>query len=83
MLLRGIAFFTDSHARKNVTVFDTTLRDGEQTPGIAFTVEQKIEIARQLSQIGVHAIEAGFPASSKAEKETVTAIKSLGLDAKL
>lgn len=83
MLLRGIAFFTDSHARKNVTVFDTTLRDGEQTPGIAFTIEQKIEIARQLSQIGVHAIEAGFPASSKAEKETVTAIKSLGLDAKI
>ncbi|PKL58498.1 MAG: hypothetical protein CVV34_01995, partial [Methanomicrobiales archaeon HGW-Methanomicrobiales-5] len=41
-----------------MTVFDTTLRDGEQTPGIAFTFEQKLQIARQLSDIGVHAIEA-------------------------
>ena len=78
-MLRGIVFFTDSHAHEEVTVFDTTLRDGEQTPGIAFTFEQKLQIARQLSDIGVHAIEAGFPASSKAEKETVTAIKKLGL----
>jgi 2-isopropylmalate synthase len=82
-MLRGIAFFTDSHAREEVTVFDTTLRDGEQTPGIAFVFEQKIEIARQLSAIGVHVIEAGFPASSTAEKETVTAIKKLGLGSKI
>jgi 2-isopropylmalate synthase len=81
--LRGIAFFTDSHACGEVTVFDTTLRDGEQTPGIAFTFEQKLEIARQLSEIGVHAIEAGFPASSKPEKETIAAIKKLGLEAKI
>jgi len=59
--LRGIVFFTDSRAKNDVTVFDTTLRDGEQTPGIAFTFEQKIEIARQLSDIGVHTIEAGIP----------------------
>jgi len=82
-MLRGIVFFTDSHAHEEVTVFDTTLRDGEQTPGIAFTFEQKLEIARQLSAIGVHVIEAGFPASSKAENETVTAIKKLGLEAKI
>jgi 2-isopropylmalate synthase len=82
-MLRGIVFFTDSHAHEEVTVFDTTLRDGEQTPGIAFTFEQKLEIARQLSAIGVHVIEAGFPASSKAEKETVTAIKKLGLEANI
>jgi 2-isopropylmalate synthase len=79
-MLRGIVFFTDSSAHEDVTVFDTTLRDGEQTPGIAFTFEQKLEIARQLSDIGVHVIEAGFPASSTAEKETVTAIKKLGLE---
>ena len=79
--MRGIVFFTDSRAKKDVTVFDTTLRDGEQTPGIAFTFEQKIEIARQLSSIGVHTIEAGFPASSSAEKETVAAIKKLDLEA--
>ena len=78
--MRGIVFFTDSRAHEDVTVFDTTLRDGEQTPGIAFTFEQKIEIARQLSAIGVHTIEAGFPASSTAEKETVAAIKKLGLE---
>ena len=82
-MLRGIVFFTASHAHEEVTVFDTTLRDGEQTPGIAFTFEQKLEIARQLSAIGVHVIEAGFPASSKAEKETVTAIKKLGLESKI
>ena len=81
--MRGIVFFTDSRAHEDVTVFDTTLRDGEQTPGIAFTFEQKIEIARQLSAIGVHTLEAGFPASSAAEKETVAAIKKLGLDANI
>jgi 2-isopropylmalate synthase len=82
-MLRGIVIFTDSSAHDDVTVFDTTLRDGEQTPGIAFTFEQKLEIARQLSDIGVHVIEAGFPASSTAEKETVTAIKKLGLESRI
>jgi 2-isopropylmalate synthase len=82
-MLRGIVIFTDSSAHDDVTVFDTTLRDGEQTPGIAFTFEQKLEIARQLSDIGVHVIEAGFPASSAAEKETVTAIKKLGLESRI
>jgi 2-isopropylmalate synthase len=78
--LRGIVFFTDSQAKSRVTVFDTTLRDGEQTPGISFTFEQKLEIARQLSSLGVHVIEAGFPASSQGEQETVKAIADLGLD---
>jgi 2-isopropylmalate synthase len=78
--MRGIVFFTDSQAKSHVTVFDTTLRDGEQTPGISFTFEQKLEIARQLSLLGVHAIEAGFPASSSGERETVKAIADLGLD---
>ena len=82
-MLRGIAFFTDSYAREEVTIFDTTLRDGEQTPGISFNFEQKLEIARQLSSIGVHIIEAGFPASSIAEKETVAAIKKLDLEANI
>ena len=81
--MRGIAFFTECNTPEKVTIFDTTLRDGEQTPGIAFKFEQKLEIARQLSAIGVHVIEAGFPASSKAEKETVTAIKKLDLEANI
>lgn len=77
--LKRTVFFTDSRAKKNVTVFDTTLRDGEQTPGISFTLEEKLGIAEQLSEIGVHAIEAGFPASSDAEREIVRAIKGLDL----
>ncbi|MDN7023978.1 2-isopropylmalate synthase [Methanoculleus sp. FWC-SCC1] len=76
-------FFSASHANKNVTVFDTTLRDGEQTPGISFTREQKLGIAQQLSDIGVHAIEAGFPASSDAEREIVRAIRTLPLSSKV
>ena len=41
-----------------IRIFDTTLRDGEQTPGVSLTVEDKIEIARQLSKLGVDVIEA-------------------------
>ncbi|MFA7562550.1 MAG: 2-isopropylmalate synthase [Methanoculleus sp.] len=81
--MKRTAFFTDSRANKNVTVFDTTLRDGEQTPGISFTLEEKLGIAEQLSEIGVHAIEAGFPASSDAEREIVRAIVNLGLSAQV
>ncbi|MDH7592868.1 MAG: 2-isopropylmalate synthase [Methanomicrobiales archaeon] len=77
----GIFFFTPSNAPKKIAVFDTTLRDGEQTPGISFTLQQKQEIARQLSEIGVRTIEAGFPASSGAEEETVRSIAEMGLSA--
>ncbi|UXD21215.1 2-isopropylmalate synthase [Ignicoccus pacificus DSM 13166] len=59
---------------KRVRIFDTTLRDGEQTPGISFTKEQKLQIARQLAKLGVASIEAGFPASSAGEFENVRAI---------
>ena len=64
-----------------MTVFDTTLRDGEQTPGVSFRQDHKFAIARQLSECGVHAIEAGFPASSPAEFESVKAIAAMGLEA--
>ncbi|WP_149528816.1 isopropylmalate synthase [Sulfuracidifex tepidarius] len=50
-----------------VRIFDTTLRDGEQAPGIDLTVEQKVKIAKRLSDMGVDVIEAGFPASSEGE----------------
>ena len=79
--MRQVAFFGDHKRNQNrVTVFDTTLRDGEQTPGVSFTREEKISIAHQLSEIGVHAIEAGFPASSADEKEFVKEIASEGLE---
>ncbi|NYT04769.1 MAG: 2-isopropylmalate synthase [Methanomicrobiales archaeon] len=72
-----------SNVPRSVTVFDTTLRDGEQTPGVSFTLDQKIAIATQLSEIGVHVIEAGFPASSDAEFETVKTIADAGLHASI
>lgn len=63
-----------------VSVFDTTLRDGEQTPGVSLTSEDKLVIARQLDKLGVDIIEAGFPISSKGEKEAVTRIAKEGLN---
>jgi len=66
-----------------VEVFDTTLRDGEQTPGISFTKAQKDTIARQLDKLGVDVIEAGFPISSKKDKEAVRSIAHLGLSARI
>ncbi len=66
-----------------VEVFDTTLRDGEQTPGISFTNEQKRTIARQLDKLGVDIIEAGYPISSKEEMEMVKRISDEGLSAKI
>ncbi|MHC1564865.1 MAG: 2-isopropylmalate synthase [Candidatus Syntropharchaeales archaeon] len=71
---------TDVLIGEVVRVFDTTLRDGEQTPGIAFTLEEKLEIARQLDKLGVDVIEAGFPISSDEELTAVKRIAEAGLD---
>lgn len=68
---------------KRVFVLDTTLRDGEQTPGVCFTLEEKVEIARKLDSIGVDVIEAGFPVNSDDEVNTIKMIKGLGLKAKI
>ena len=57
-----------------VTIFDTSLRDGEQSPGIALNVAEKLEIAHQLARLGVDVIEAGFPAASDGDFEGVRAI---------
>ena len=59
-----------------VKVFDTTLRDGEQTPGVSLTVEEKVEIAKQLARLNVDVIEAGFPISSPGEFESVRRISA-------
>jgi len=59
---------------KKVYVFDTTLRDGEQAPGIHLNVKEKVEIAEQLSRLNVDVIEAGFPISSKSDFEAVKEI---------
>ncbi|KUK04149.1 2-isopropylmalate synthase [Methermicoccus shengliensis] len=65
---------------REVSVFDTTLRDGEQTPGVSLTIGEKFIIARQLEKLGVDVIEAGFPRSSPGEKQTVKKIANAGLD---
>lgn len=57
-----------------VQICDTTLRDGHQTPGVVFTVEEKVKIAKLLDEIGVHQIEAGVPVSSHREEEAVRRI---------
>ncbi len=65
---------------KRIRIFDTTLRDGEQTPGVSLTADDKIEIAGQLSKLGVDVIEAGFPSSSEGEKKVVREIAKAGLE---
>src|SRR5215213_6767252 len=57
-----------------VLIFDTTLRDGEQSPGISLNTTEKLEIAHQLARLGVDVIEAGFPITSPGDFEAVQAI---------
>src|SRR5579871_2588658 len=57
-----------------VLIFDTTLRDGEQSPGISLNASEKLEIAQQLARLGVDVIEAGFPIASPGDFEAVEAI---------
>jgi isopropylmalate/citramalate/homocitrate synthase-like protein len=64
---------------KKVQIFDTTLRDGEQTPGLTFTIDEKVEIARKLNELGVGKIEAGFAITSQGEAEAIKRIMGLGL----
>ena len=56
---------------ERIIIFDTTLRDGEQSPGVGFTTKEKLEIAKQLEKLRVDVIEAGFPASSSGDFEAV------------
>jgi len=59
---------------QRVYIFDTTLRDGEQSPGASLDVNEKVQIARQLAKLGVDIIEAGFPVSSPGDFEAVRAV---------
>lgn len=68
---------------KDITVYDSTLRDGEQMPGVALNAEQKIAIAEMLDEIGVPQIEAGFPAVSENEFKAIKKITSLDLNAEI
>ena len=63
-----------------IYILDTTLRDGEQTPGVGLTVDEKIQIAVKLDKLGVDKIEAGFPAASPGDFQATKEIKSLDLN---
>jgi 2-isopropylmalate synthase len=65
----------DTHVR----IFDTTLRDGEQSPGATMTLDEKLRIAKKLEDLGVDVVEAGFPAASPGELESVRAIAAVVL----
>ena len=68
---------------KNIRFLDTTLRDGEQTPGVSLTPEQKLKIAEELCAIGVNVIEAGTAIASEGEREAIKLISSAGLSAEI
>jgi len=63
--------------KNKIYIFDTTLRDGEQAPGIHLNVREKLEIAEQLSRLNVDIIEAGFPISSESDFEAVREVSKI------
>lgn len=67
----------------SVQIHDATLRDGEQTPGVVFSVDDKLAIASMLSEVGVERIEAGLPAVSPQDAQAIREISKLGLNSKI
>ena len=63
-----------SSTKRSITIFDTTLRDGEQSPGASMNLSEKLEVAQALSDLGVDVMEAGFPIASPGDFESVREI---------
>jgi len=64
-------------ARERVIIFDTTMRDGEQSPGASMSLEEKLELAQILEEMGVDVIEAGFPIASNGDFEAVRRLSEI------
>jgi D-citramalate synthase len=79
----GIALSSPNRFPEKVRILDTTLRDGEQTPGVSLIPENKLRIAQRLDELGVDIIEAGFAAVSEGEMEAVKLIADAGLRAEI
>lgn len=71
------------HFPEKVLLYDVTLRDGEQTPGVVFNVQDRLEIVRALDRLGVHRIEAGFPLISDEDRRGVEAVANADLRAEV
>ena len=63
-------------AGRNLTIFDTTLRDGEQAPGFSMRIDEKLKLARQIAKLGADVLEAGFPIASEADAEAVHTVST-------
>jgi homocitrate synthase NifV len=72
-----------SQIKRPIIIDDTTLRDGEQTAGVVFTLEEKKEIARMLDDIGVGELECGIPVMGEEERKSIRALVEMGLKARL
>src|SRR5690606_11953043 len=71
---RGVHLVNAPISPARIRVFDTTLRDGEQSPGCSMTPPQKVVMARALAELGADVIETGFPASSQSDREAMALI---------
>ena len=73
----------NDQAARRIIIDDTTLRDGEQSAGVAFTLDEKLDIARRLDAMGVPELEVGIPAMGEHECDSIRAVSALGLNARL